>query len=168
MIIWLNGAYGVGKTTVAEILAGKLENSLLFDAEAVGDAVRGNYPDDPYGYIYEDYPLWCDFCYQLLADIHNKFHKNILVPMTLLRESSYQHILKPLADSGIEIKLFVLEASYQTICERILKRGEEEGCWCMENIEMAQTGTRILPGGSTIMTDNKRAEDIAQMILDML
>ena len=168
MIIWISGAYGVGKTTAAAALAEKMENVLLFDAEAVGDAVRGNYPNDPYGYIYEDYPLWCDFCRKLLADIHNTFHKDILVPITLLRESSYGSILKPLADAGIDTKLFVLDASYQTIHDRILQRGEEEGCWCMENIELARIGVCTLPNGIRIETDDISAEQIAQRIFDMI
>ena len=167
MIIWLSGAYGVGKSTVAEVLAEKMENALLFDAEAVGDAVRGNYPDDPYGYIYEDYPLWSDFCYRLLADIHNTFHKNILVPMTLLREASYTNILKRLMDDGIDVKFFILEASYQAIHDRILHRGEEEGCWCMENIEMARAASSAVPGGHHIETSSRSVEALSQMILDM-
>ena len=58
MIIWISGPYGVGKTTLAEAMAAKMDNALVFDAEEVGNAVRGNYPDCPYGYIFEDYPLW--------------------------------------------------------------------------------------------------------------
>ena len=52
MIIWISGAYGVGKSTLAEALASRIDNALIFDAEEVGNAVRGNYPDDPYGYIF--------------------------------------------------------------------------------------------------------------------
>ena len=57
MIIWISGPYGVGKSTLAKVLEKKIENALIFDAEEVGNAVRGNYPDDPYGYIFEDYPF---------------------------------------------------------------------------------------------------------------
>lgn len=89
MIIWISGAYGVGKSTLAEAMAAQMENALIFDAEEVGNAVRGNYPNCPYGYIFEDYPLWAEFCYLLLKDIHAKFQKDILVPMTLLRKESY-------------------------------------------------------------------------------
>lgn len=39
-----------------------MEHALVFDAEEVGNAVRGNYPDCPYGFIFEDYPLWGEFC----------------------------------------------------------------------------------------------------------
>ena len=47
MIVWISGAYGVGKSTLAEALAGKLEDAMVFDAEEVGNAVRGNYPGEP-------------------------------------------------------------------------------------------------------------------------
>ena len=56
MIIWISRPYGVGKSTLAEAMAAKMKNALIFDAEEVGNAVRGNYPDCPYGYIFEDYP----------------------------------------------------------------------------------------------------------------
>ena len=145
MIIWISGAYGVGKSTLAEKLLGRIDNSMIFDAEEVGNAVRENYPGEPYGVIYEDYPLWCDFNYMLLKDIHSSFSKNIFVPMTLVRKNSYSKIIERLNNSEIDTKLIVLEASHKNIHDRILARGEDENCWCMENIEMSQNGSKSLP-----------------------
>lgn len=166
MIIWLSGAYGVGKSTLAEAMAAKMENALIFDAEEVGNAVRENYPNCPYGYIFEDYPLWGKFCYMLLTDIHEKFHKDILVPMTLIRKESYG-IIEKLDRSGIETHLLILEASYQTIHDRILARGEEEGCWCMENIELARSGSAALPG-IHIQTDDRTVDELVNDAFDKL
>lgn len=165
MIIWLSGAYGVGKSTLAEAMAAKMDHALIFDAEAVGDAVRGNYPDDPYGYIFEDYLLWQEFCYRLLKDIHEKFDQDILVPMTLVRQESYTCILQRLIQDGIKVHFIVLEASYQSIHDRILARGEEEGCWCIENIEMARAGAACLPGAVHINTDGLGIGELTQMVL---
>ena len=39
MIIWISGPYGVGKSTLAEAIAAKMNNALIFDAEEVGNAV---------------------------------------------------------------------------------------------------------------------------------
>ena len=58
---------------------------MIFDAEEVGNTVRGNYPDESYGVIFKDYPLWCEFNYLLLKALHSAFHRTILVPMTLVR-----------------------------------------------------------------------------------
>ena len=166
MIIWISGAYGVGKSTVAEAMAAKLENALIFDAEEVGNAVRENYPGCPYGYIYEDYPLWGKFCRMLLEDIHETFHKDILVPMTLLRPESYG-IIEKLNAAGIPTKLLILEGSRQTIHDRILTRGEDEDCWCMDNLDLARSGSSALPG-LHIQTDVHTPEELAQEILSVL
>lgn len=46
MIIWINGAFGSGKTTVAEILHSKIEHSYLYDPENIGDFLRHNLPQE--------------------------------------------------------------------------------------------------------------------------
>ncbi|MBR5948874.1 MAG: GNAT family N-acetyltransferase [Clostridia bacterium] len=166
MIIWISGPYGVGKSALAEALAQRMENALIFDAEAVGNAVRGNYPDCPYGYIFEDYPLWGEFCVRLIRDVHEKFNKDILVPMTLLRESSFG-IIEKLRQAGIKTELIVLEASHKTVHDRILKRGEEEGCWCMENIELSRRGSAALDG-IHIETDEKTVAELAAAVLSFV
>ena len=168
MIIWISGAYGVGKSTLAEVLVNKIENAMIFDAEEVGNAVRENYPDEPYGVIYEDYPLWCDFNYMLLKDIHSTFHRNILVPMTLVRQNSYSKIIERLINDGIETRLVILEGTYQSIHDRILARGEDEDCWCMENIETSSNGSRGVTGGYHISTDSKSVDELVQIVLDYL
>ena len=166
MILWISGAYGVGKSTLAEALAERMEGALLFDAEAVGNAVRENYPGRPYGFIFEDYPLWGTFCGMLLRDLHEKFGRDLLVPMTLLRESSHA-ILADLSRAGIDTRLVVLEASRQTVHDRILARGETEDCWCMQNIELAQAGTARFPG-KHIRTDGRTVEELTRQVLDWL
>ena len=163
MIIWLSGPYGVGKSTLAEYLASKLDGARIFDAEEVGNAVRDNYPECPYGYVFEDYPLWGEFCWQLLKDIHDTFHSDLIVPMTLIRRESF-HIIEKLRQAGIDTKLIILVASYQTIHDRILARGEQEGCWCMENIESSQIGSATLPG-VFVSTDDKTVEEIGAAVL---
>lgn len=37
MIIWLNGAYGSGKTTIAELLHERIFPSWIYDPEEIGD-----------------------------------------------------------------------------------------------------------------------------------
>ncbi len=36
MIIWLNGSFGVGKTTIAYKLKEKINNSIIYDPEEIG------------------------------------------------------------------------------------------------------------------------------------
>ena len=163
MIIWISGPYGVGKSTLAEYLASEMEGAGIFDAEEVGNAVRDSYPDCPYGYVFEDYPLWGEFCYRLLKDVHETFHRDLIVPMTLMRKDSIR-IIEKLRQAGIDTRLVILDASYETVRGRILARGEEEGCWCMENIEASRTGSAALPG-YVVRTDHRTVEEIGALVL---
>lgn len=166
MIIWLSGPYGVGKSTLAEHLASKMEGARIFDAEEVGNAVRDSYPDCPYGYVFEDYPLWGEFCCRLLKDVHETFRNDLIVPMTLMRKESFR-ILERLRQAGIDARLFILDASRETVRERILARGEKEGCWCMENIDVSRIGSAALPG-QVIGTDHRTVEEIGASVLACL
>lgn len=168
MIIWISGPYGVGKSTLAECLLNKIENAMIFDAEEVGNAVRGNYPNNPHGVIFEDYHLWSEFNYKLLKDIHNNFNHNILVPMTLIRENSYKNIIEKLIKDGIDTKFIVLDASYENIYNRILARGEDENCWCIENIKMSKDLIKITDYDYYINTDNRSVEEISNIIIEYI
>lgn len=110
------------------------------------------------GFIFEDYELWGEFCYKLIKDIHGNFHKDVIVPMTLLRQNSYR-IIENLRKDGINTHLVVLEADHQTVHDRILDRGEKEGCWCMENIDFSREGTASL-AGLHVTTDDKTVAEL--------
>jgi len=42
MILWINGAFGSGKTATANKLSRKLPNSFIYDPENVGCFIRQN------------------------------------------------------------------------------------------------------------------------------
>lgn len=167
MILWISGPYGVGKSTLAEVLAGQLPSAMIFDAEAVGNAVRGNYPGEPMGVIFEDYPLWRVFCRQLLEDLYGRW-ETVLVPMTLVRTQSYRDILLPMKEKGLDARLVILEAEAATLHDRILARGEEEDCWCMESIPLARAGSAALPADIRLTTDGCQPELLAEQVLHSL
>ena len=134
MILWIDGPYGVGKSTLAEALHGLRPESFVFDAEEVGNAVRDNLPMNTYSDVFEGYPLWFEFCSELLLEISKSFWGDIFVPMTLIYPDSFEKIAAPLREYGTDIRHILLESDYETVRGRILERGEDEDCWCIENI----------------------------------
>lgn len=50
----------------------------------------------------------------------------------------------------------------------ILARGEEEGCWCMENIEMSSNSSKAVQNGYHISTDNKSVDEVARIVLEYI
>lgn len=164
MIIWINGPYGVGKSTLAEALREKCPDSFLFDAELAGDAVRENLPKQFFRETYEEYPLWHEMCFRMLKELDEVYDGDVFVPMTLKRPDSVEGILNRLREAGVPVKHILLEADYDTVHDRILLRGEEEGCWCMEQIDDCLQCQRQLPCDLRLNTGGKTVEELAEEV----
>ena len=167
MIIWLNGPYGVGKSTLAEQLQVRISPSFLFDAELVGDAVRENYPLQFFKETYEEFPLWIQGCCQLLKELDTVYDGCIIVPMTLIRPQSAILIIDRLRSENVLVKHILLEADSETIRQRILTRGEEEDCWCMQQIGKCIEGQKVMPCDMRICA-LQSPEILADLILEKI
>lgn len=166
MIFWLNGAYGAGKTTVAEKLLELLPGAHLFDPELIGDGIRDNYPESLFFDTFEQYPLWLELCCKLLRDISDRYEGDIIAPMTLLRPESYEAIIKPLADEGIPVRYVFLDADEATLLRRMVESGREEpDSWCVRHIPACLAAQREDRFAVHIDTVGKTPEAIAEEIL---
>ena len=85
--------------------------------------------------------------------------------MTLTLPDSYEEIIKKLMDSDIKVKYIILDADHMTVHDRIIARGEEEGCWCMQNIDMCLKALQSDRHAVHIDTCEKSPEQIAEEIL---
>lgn len=169
MIIWIDGPYGVGKSTLAERLAELDPRGFVFDAEEVGNAVRENTPRELYnGAIFEGYPMWFEMCVALLTDLSRRYDGTIYVPMTLTEPDSFKKIAAPLRDNGIEARHVLLESTFEVVRDRILERGEEEGCWCMENIGLCLERQRDFENVIRLRSVEKTVDQLAAELLETI
>ena len=122
MIIWLNGAFGAGKTTVACELECRLTGAYLYDPENIGYFLRKNTPHQCHTLDFQDTPLWRSFNYEALKMIAGNYPGTIIVPMTLVNRTYYEEIIGKLQVDGIEVKHFILYASRETILKRLRMR----------------------------------------------
>jgi ribose 1,5-bisphosphokinase PhnN len=136
LIILINGAFGVGKTTVAERLLFALPNSMLYDPEEVGFMVRAitqgvrsgvEDTDD-----FQDIELWRSLVVITAEQLYKKYRRNLVVPLTLARPAYLRQIKAGLARIGPELHHFCLAASAQTIQQRLEQRGDEPGSWAFQ------------------------------------
>lgn len=166
MIYWINGPYGVGKTTIAKLLKERLKKAYIFDPELVGNAIRDNYPKELFKETFEEYPLWLETNYKLLSDIYNKYDGDIIVPMTLLREESYLQIIKRLQDDGVDIFYIFLDGDKQTLHHRMVELGREEpDGWCVKHIPICLNVQKEERHARHINTAGKTPEEIVDNIL---
>lgn len=122
MILWLNGAFGAGKTAAAFELHRRLPDSFVYDPEEVGFFLRKNVPVDCCKEDFQDMPLWRIFNYQILKELHKTYGGTVIVPMTLVDPRYFQEIVQRLADEGIPVVHVILYASRETILKRLKKR----------------------------------------------
>ncbi|MGL4612138.1 MAG: hypothetical protein ACRCYY_21075 [Trueperaceae bacterium] len=69
MILWINGPFGVGKTTLTTTLHHRIQNSFIFDPETIGFMLRDtlsseNFPDD-----FQDVVIWRRSVVQTLLEL---------------------------------------------------------------------------------------------------
>lgn len=165
MIYWLNGAYGVGKTTVAKALLPLLRNAHIYDPEFIGDGIRDNYPESLFCETYEEYPIWLETNYRLLKDLQIRYDGDIIALMTLLRESSCGAIIQRLRDDGVPVKYIYLDADEATLRHRLIDLGREKpDSWCVRHILVCLAAQERDVHAVHINTVDRTPEEIAAQI----
>lgn len=125
MIVWINGAFGAGKTTVSDELARRWPEAMTFDPEIVGGALGYWVPPSETG-DFQDLPIWRDLVVQTALSIQRHYHRPLIVPMTLVVESYAAEIIGGLRDVGVQVHPFALQVSATTLRERIGAQSMDE------------------------------------------
>ncbi|MGI1805031.1 AAA family ATPase [Exiguobacterium sp. TDN 0502] len=126
MIIWINGTFGVGKTTAAKGLQQRWKGSYIFDPEETGYFLRAQLPENKDDF--QDEPLWRTFNRQLLEQLNTE-DARIIVPMTLTNPEYFQEIIGTLRDSGHDVRHIALMAKETTVKRRLISRLEHPNSW---------------------------------------
>ena len=163
MIIWINGSFGVGKTTVANKLKEKIKKSIIYDPEEIGTFLfntQQEKKDD-----FQDYELWRSLNYEKLKDLCTKF-KTIIVPMTVTNKQYYDEIAGKLERDGIDVKHFVLIASKETIIKRLDARGNSTE-WAYNQVDRCVSSFEKIQCDK-INTDNLSSDEVVNNIIEAL
>lgn len=127
MIIMINGAFGVGKTTVARILVNRISNSTLFDPEIIGFVLRRlphsllletRSPDD-----FQDFILWRKLTILTAVLLHKIGRRTVIMPMTFSNLAYLNQIRFAFLRDGITVHHFCLTASVEVVQKRLMERG---------------------------------------------
>ena len=169
MILWINGAFGSGKSSVAEAINKKVNPSFIYDPEQVGYFLWSVFPDvmkrkDDFQHL----TIWREFNYKILKHINENYSGLIIVPMTIYIKQYYDEILGNLIRDGVKVLHFILSATRQTIIERLVQRGDSADGWQAQHIDVCLTAFYADILGMKIVTDCKSVAEIAYDILDSL
>ncbi|MEW2178672.1 NUDIX domain-containing protein [Streptomyces sp. NPDC005406] len=146
MIVWINGAFGAGKTSAARELIDLLPNSTFYDPELTGTGLGSLLPQKRFAEVtdFQDLPIWrrlvVDTAAALLAEVGGV----LVVPMTLLRQEYRDEIFGGLASRRIAVRHVLLSPEETILRQRIAHRAEfpddpaktdGTGRWAYDRIE---------------------------------
>ncbi|MEC1523912.1 AAA family ATPase [Neobacillus niacini] len=165
----INGAYGVGKTSVAKELQKIINNSMIFDPEEVGYMLRNIISEDiahPFERTdnFQDFELWKVLVVNVASLLKKTYNKNLIVPMTIFNKGYFEYIFTGFKEIDEKTYHFCLTANEETIHERLRKRGEMEGNWCFKQTRKCMDGFKDIYFEQFIDTDDVNINDIVKKI----
>ncbi len=138
MIIWLNGGFGSGKTTLAEELHRRLPDAVVYDPEDVGLMLWQWIP--PNG-DFQHLASWRELTVATALSLRRHHAETLIVPMSLIRDAYRAEILGSLADAGEELLHVFLEVDAGVLRERLNARVTHPGAeWDQGAHEFGMTG----------------------------
>jgi hypothetical protein len=123
VIVWINGPFGAGKSTVAELLAGRWPEATVFDPEYLGFLLRSWHPPGVVVDDFQDLSVWRRLVVETAAGLLRDFGRPLIVPMTLLRPEYFDEIVGTLRNEGADVRHFCLVADRDEVIRRVRQRG---------------------------------------------
>ncbi|GAA3865514.1 NUDIX hydrolase [Streptomyces sedi] len=172
MIIWLNGAFGAGKTTAAHELLHLLPGSTLFEPERIGDQLRGMLPKERLAEVddYQDLPSWRSLVVDTASALLAELPGPLITPMSLLSQAYRDEIFGGLAARRIPVRHFLLQTEETFLRARIEQRAAVDGdavrARCLDRLAQYDAALSWLTGdahpvAASELTPRQTAEALA-------
>ncbi len=117
MLVWLNGPFGVGKTTTAEAICDRT-SWRLFDPEFVGYMLQANLRDLEFD-DFQDLAPWRFLVPAVALEIHRHTGANLIAVQTVLVEEYWSELRSGLVDAGLAVTHVLLDCETAVLRERI-------------------------------------------------
>jgi predicted kinase len=170
VIIWLNGGFAAGKTTLAAELHRRLPDAVVYDPEDVGLMLwKWMRPNDDF----QDLPSWRELVVATALSLRRHHADTLIVPMSLVRDAYRAEILGGLADAGEDVLHVYLEADADVLRERLAARapipgnpdtGQSALEWALSRMDPAAIARQ--PDGTVILrSDQLTPAELADEVL---
>ena len=118
MIVWIHGAFGVGKTTTARQLAAASHSLRPFDPEWVGFMLTHHLSDQEVS-DFQDFPAWRRLVPVVADEVARHTSQHLVAVQSVLVEEYWHELHHGLRDLGHEVFHVVLDADADTLHARI-------------------------------------------------
>ncbi len=118
MIIWINGPFGVGKSTLSGILSPRIDGSMIMDPELLGAYLHRFVPASPTG-DHQDLEFWRSLTVHAIREMRRIYDATVIVHMSLLHPTYLDSMLGALESHGEDLLHIFLDVTETALCERI-------------------------------------------------
>ncbi len=171
MLIWINGAFGAGKTHTAFELHRRLANAHVADPELLGFALHRTLPPQARA-DFQDLPQWRSAVVDTLQHAESVHEGPVLVPMTIVRDDYFDEIVGGLRSRGVDVRHYALTASPETLRRRLSTRiafvlsGLQRETWAIEQIPRCVAALAQDRYATHVGTDHRTTDEVVEWIAD--
>jgi hypothetical protein len=171
MLIWINGAFGVGKTLVAHELQRRLCDGQVADPEILGFALHKLLPARARR-DFQDLPQWRSAVLATLIQAEAACEGQLIVPMSITRDDYFDEIVGGLRSSGVDVRHYALTATPDTLRRRLRLRsayligralGRDE-TWAMRQIDRCVNALAAERYATHVPTDRRTPDEVVELI----
>jgi hypothetical protein len=171
MLIWLNGAFGVGKTQTAHELQRRLCDAHVADPELLGFAMRKMLPEQA-RVDFQDLPEWRAGVVATLRRAEAAHNGPVIVPMTIVRDDYFEEIVGGLRSESVAVKHYALMATPETLRERLRLRLAYVGnllfgrgeTWALAQIDRCVSALVADRYATHVPTDGRSVDEVVEDI----
>jgi predicted kinase len=172
VIIWINGGFGAGKTTLAEELHRRLPDAVVYNPEDVGIML---WKWIPHKGDFQHLPSWRELVITTALSLRRHHAETLIVPMALIRDAYRDEILGGLADAGEDVLHVFLEANADVLRARLKARvvfpenpeaDQPTRIFGLDQVDAAVAATARQPAGTFLLrSDTLTPAELASEVL---
>ncbi len=174
MVIWINGPFGSGKTTLAISLLKHLPNAVIFDPESIGFIIHKTVPEAR-SEDFQNFSMWREHVILFANNLVEQFGKDLIIPMTLVHPEYLSEVYQGLKESTPHIFHFFLKLEEITLRQRIAaqvmapnnaREDQEIRQWRLDQVDRCLSAIPSMPN-ETVFLDSgiQTAEEMVENIL---
>ncbi|MFI6058205.1 AAA family ATPase [Streptomyces sp. NPDC051286] len=172
MIVWVNGAFGSGKTTLVAELHRRWPEALVYDPEQIGYVLR-DIVEVPKG-NFQHLPLWRRQVASMAIGLVEEYGRPVLAPMTVVDPQYADEIFGALEAAGVRVHHFFLEVPAHVLEQRIdvrvvapddPVRDEAARRWCRAQIAQCVAAVDTLRAGTVLLDGERPTRELADEVL---
>jgi hypothetical protein len=171
MLVWINGAFGAGKTVIAHELRRRLGDGQIADPEILGFALHRMLPARERR-DFQDLPQWRTAVLATLIQAEAACDGQLIVPMSIVRDDYFDEIVGGLRSSGVDVRHYALTATADTLSRRLRLRsgyvigralGRDE-TWAMAQIDRCVNALAGERYATHVPTDHLTPDEVVELI----